>query len=196
MGREQPMPGQFEHNRYTVRKKKFRSRNEAVSVYDPDGQLLLYADEKASETLNIPVFADESMKEQVMSVILSGTPTNLFDVFDTVRQEKIGAVERALTPLLRERWIVKDVNYEETVALKESGVLAPLYRLCFPHKDVPAFIVRRYRGYAGRKRICRLKQRLGYIMRVDLSDDAGRFFDRRLAIAVAIIIALKELHSL
>lgn len=195
MGREQPMPERFEHDRYVVRKKHFRSQNEAVSVYDPHGKLVLYADEEASETLTIPVFADESLAQKVMSIILSGTPTSLFDVFDTIRQEKIGAVERVLTRWHRERWILKDPDYEEVAVLEETGPLAPIYRLLFPHKNVPAFIIRGHRGYANGKKVCTLRQRWGYSTTIDLSGGADSSLDKRLVIATAIIIALEELHA-
>jgi len=109
------------------------------------------------------------------------------DVVDAGSGERIGAVRRKdWVPLARDQWTVFDAHDREIGSFREESTgLAWLNRCC------PYLVSRRFRGEVEGRPACTLRQLFNpFVMKfeVDCGDDASRAMDRRLVIAVSLLL--------
>ena len=188
------MQAAFQYDRYLL-KRQVLALTGKFRVYSPDGQLVLYSQQKMFKLKeDIRIFSDESMMQEVLNIqarqIIDFSAA--YDVIDSVYQTKVGALRRkGLRSMMRDEWEVLDVNDQPLGILQEDSVgYAILRRLL-----LGALLPQNYDLLFGDRRVADYKQRfrfIGYHLDVDFSFDTARQLDRRLGIAAAILLGTIE----
>ena len=118
----------------------------------------------------------------------------LSDVVDAASGERIGALRRKhWVPFARDQWTVFDAEDKEIGFLREESVgMASLNRLW------PELVPRRFRGEVEGRPACTVRQHFNPLVmkfEVDCSDDVSGAMDRRLVIAVALLLCTLGLRG-
>lgn len=184
----------FQQNSYMVRRKVLKLFGGAFHVYDESGtQVLAYSKMKAFKLKeDIRLYTGEDMSQEILTIqarqiIDFGSS---YDVSDP-RQGKVGALRRkGLKSIVRDEWLVLDAHDREIGLIQEdSGALAILRRLI---DMMSIFIPQKYVASIGGAPAATYQQNHNpfvYKLTVTLT---GANFDRRLALASAILLAAVE----
>jgi len=184
----------YAHSNYLVKKAFFNFLNRKFRIYDPMGQLVLYCEMKAFKLKeDIRVYSDEAKTQEVLVMkarqILDISPT--FDIWDSVSQQKIGALKRAgLKSIIRDEWSILDVNDTEYGKIQEDSQLMALVR-----RFLSNLIPQTYSVNIQGQDIIEFKQNFNpFIMKLNLNfqGDPNFLLDRRIGIAAAILLCAIE----
>jgi uncharacterized protein YxjI len=187
----------FRHTNYLVRRKFLKLLGAAFYVDDPNGQVLLYANQKAFKLKeDIRLYTGEDMTTEVLVIkarnILDISAT--YDVTDAATGQKIGAMRRkGLKSMLKDEWLFLDTQDREIGTLQEESMALALIRRFVEYATF--FLPQTYSGEIGGRPVCTFKQtRNPFLMKilVDFSADASGVLDRRLGLAAAILLCAIE----
>jgi hypothetical protein len=176
----------FTATRYMVRGHVFGAFGR-LRVETGDGALIAFGIVRSHwSTFSMAVVSGE-WPEREQFVIQARPKSPLSDVVDAASGERIGALRRKdWVPFARDQWTIFDAHDREIGFLREESVgLAWLNRLW------PSLVQRRFRGEVEGRPACTLRQRFHpFVMKleVDCSDDVSGTMDRRLVIAVALLL--------
>lgn len=184
----------LELDQLLIRKNVFTIFGAKFRVFSMDGRVVATSKQKAFKLKeDIRVYADESKDHEMLcikarAIIDFGAA---YDVVDSITGEKIGALRRkGMASLFRDEWHILDLNDEIVgTIMEDSGGLAFLRR--FLINLIPQTFNITLMG----EPVGFIKQHFNpfvYKATMDLSIDQQRFFDRRLAIASAILIIAIE----
>jgi len=184
----------FTHPKYLVRKKFFRVLGGAFHVYNGEGRLVFYSEQKALKLReDIRLFSDESMAEEILSIQARNIVdfSAAYDVIDTASGQKLGALKRrGLSSLIRDRWIIMDADDREIGQIVEDSTFLALLRRTFL-----AILPQSYRVEVEGEPAAVVRQRFNpFILKLDVDftpDTAGRL-DRRLGLAAAVLLSAIE----
>lgn len=188
----------FEARTYTVRRKILKLVGGAFHVWDANGTLVAFAEQKGFRLKeDIRVYADESKSRELLAIqarqIIDWSAA--YDVSDSATGQRIGALRRrGARSILRDEWHVLDAaDAPVAVLIEDSMGLALLRRL------LTNLVPQRYDVYMPDERtgakVASLDQAFNpfvYRLAVDFSFDGANRFDRRLGIAAAILLAAVE----
>jgi uncharacterized protein YxjI len=184
----------FQRNRYMVRKKVFKLLGGAFHVYDESENVVLYSKQKAFKLReDIRLYTGEDMRTEVLtiharSVIDFGAT---YDVVDAQTGESVGALRRkGLRSMLRDRWLILGPDDAERGMMEEDNMALALVRR-FMSNLVPQGFSLTYDG----REVARMQQRFNpfiYKIDVDFSPAADGSFDKRLGIALAVLVCAIE----
>src|SRR5690349_19157229 len=95
---------------YTIRRKVFTLLGAKFHIYDPQGKLVGFSQQKAFKLKeDIRVYADEAKTDERL-IILARQIVDFgaaYDVIDAKTQQKVGALKRkGWTSIVRDSWIV------------------------------------------------------------------------------------------
>jgi uncharacterized protein YxjI len=184
----------YAHSNYQIKKAFFNFLNRKFRIYDPMGQLVLYCEMKAFKLKeDIRVYSDEAKTQEVMVMkarqILDISPT--FDIWDSVSQQKIGALKRAgLKSIIRDEWSILDVNDNEYGKIQEDSQLLALVR-----RFLSNLIPQSYSVAIQGQEIIQFKQNFNpFLLKLNLNfqGDPNFALDRRIGIAAAILLCAIE----
>ncbi|MBX3095390.1 MAG: hypothetical protein KF812_00870 [Fimbriimonadaceae bacterium] len=163
-------------------------------VYDSNAQLVLFCHQKGFKLKeDLRVYRDEAKTQEVMAIgarkiiDFSGA----YDVTDSVTGEKIGVLRRmGMKSIIRDEWIVMDAN-EQVIGkvIEDNMVLALLRRfanLIPQNYDLLMNDGSRAVDFRGNW------NPFAYRLVVDFADDPQGRMDRRLAFAMAFLLAAIE----
>ena len=183
---------------YLLRRKFLKIFGQSFHIFDANDQVCFFAKLKAFKLKeDIRIYADtnqqnELLRIQARSVIDFGAT---YDIIDSAQDLKLGALRRkGLKSILRDSWLILDVNDEEIGTLTESGSggLALLRRLGgFGTLIMPQTFSVDVNG----QQVASFRQRRNpFISKLDLdfSMDSQQLLDRRMGIAAAILIGAIE----
>ena len=192
------MANRFSEVRYIARRNFFNFLGITCRILSPSGALLFYIRLKAFKLKeDITIFSDETQTTSLLNIKARSIIdfSAAYDVVDTESGEKIGAFRRkGLKSILRDSWLILDVNDEEIGTLTESGSggLALLRRLGgFGTLIMPQTFSVEVHG----QQVASFRQRRNpFIAKLDLdfSMDSQQLLDRRMGIAAAILIGAIE----
>jgi uncharacterized protein YxjI len=186
--------GRFGQSRYMIRKKFFKLFGGAFHIYDEAGSVVFYSKMKAFKLKeDLRVFTDETMSEEVLSIkarnILDISAT--YDVTDSATGKPMGALRRkGLKSMLRDEWLILDVNDQEVGLIQEDSLMLALVRRLLSN-----LVPQTFQGTLGGAPVFTFRQRFNpFIPKIDLdfSVDTGGSQDRRLGIAAAILLCAIE----
>lgn len=194
MIKNKTMEQRYNYSNYLIRKKIFKLLGDAFHIYAPDGKVEFYAKLKAFKLKeDIRVYTDESMGTECLTIKarraldFSGT----YDVFDTIRNEKVGALKRqGLKSILRDEWLILDENDQQIGMLQEDSALFAFFR-----RFLSNLIPQQFHGFVNNKPVLLFNQRFNpFVSKIDLdfSVDAENLLDRRLGIAAAVLLCSIE----
>ncbi len=184
----------FQYNHYLLRRQvlaltgKFR-------IYGPDGQLLLFSQQKMFKLKeDIRVYADESKSQELLLIkarqILDFSAA--YDVIDSADSARIGVLRRkGFKSIIRDEWEVLDANEDHLGILIEDSMTLALLRRFLLGRWLP----QNYDVQVNDSQVADLKQRFNlirYELDLDFSMDASQVLDRRLGVAAGILLATIE----
>ncbi|WP_309896046.1 hypothetical protein [Archangium sp.] len=186
--------GRFAQRRYMIRKKFFKLFGDAFHIYDADGNLAFYSKMKAFKLKeDLRVFTSEEMNEEVLTIkarsILDISAT--YDVTDAKTGQKMGALRRkGLKSILRDEWLILDVQDQEMGTIQEDSMLLALVRRLLSN-----LVPQTFQATVGGTPVFTFRQRFNpFIQKIDLdySLDTGGKLDRRMGIAAAVLLSAIE----
>jgi hypothetical protein len=182
----------FRQPGYQVRRKVFKIFGGSFDVYGEDGSLVLFASQKAFKLKeDIRLYGDKQKNEELLVIKARNIIdfSAAYDVEDPATGRKIGAFKRrGWSSLLRDQWIVMDVNDVEVGFIREDSAAMALLRRFLP------LIPQKYHCEVNGAEVCTYRQNLNpfvYKLNIDFSD-AGTAPDKRLTIAGAVLLAAIE----
>jgi hypothetical protein len=182
---------------FMVRRKVLKIFGGAFHVYDAADNIIGYSKLKAFKLKeDIRLYTNEEMTTELLtikarSVIDFGAT---YDVFDAQQQVKVGALRRkGLKSMIRDEWLILDVNDREIGLIQEDSMLLGLVRRFVEIASL--FLPQKYSVTLFGQPVGIFKQNFNpfvYKLVADLSLDTAVRFDRRLALASAILMAAIE----
>jgi len=184
----------FSLDQYLARRKVFTVFKGKFHFYDLMGNLVAYVEQKAFKLKeDITVFADEE-KQQALLRIQARQVIDFsaaYDVTDLRTNEAVGALRRkGLKSILRDEWLILDPAGQPIGRIQEDSALLGLIRR-FLTNLIPQSYSIEIHGQVGGE----IKQNFNPFVQklnVDLRNDAGRQFDRRLALAAVVLLLAIE----
>jgi hypothetical protein len=142
---------------------------------------------------DIRLYTGEDMQTEALVIkarqVLDISAT--YDVVDPSTNQKVGALRRkGLKSILKDEWLFMDANDREIGFVKEDSMALALVR-----RFLINLIPQKYHGDIGGMPVCAIKQNFNpFVMKitVDFSSDINRLLDRRLGIAVAVLLCAIE----
>lgn len=183
-------PERYGHPTYVVRRKFFKIFGSAFHVYDSAAQVAFYSRQKAFRLKeDLRLYTGEDMRQEVLSIrarrILDFGIT--FDVFDSPSGAKVGALRRkGLKSLIRDEWLVLDADDREIGRVQEDNAALALIR-----RFVTNLVPQTWHAYVGETPAASYSQHFNpFILKItiDFTPDASRRLDRRLGIAIGVLL--------
>lgn len=182
----------FDKNQYLLRKKVFTLLGAEFQVMDEEGNLVLYAKQKAFKLKeDIRLFSDRAMTDEVLNVKARNIIdfSAAYDVFDTKNGDiLVGTLKRkGLKSILRDEWLVLNAKGEEIAKVQEDSMLLALVR-----RFIAGFIPQNYDVLVGEKRVMDIKGRFNpFVFKTDLIFESDSF-DKRLGLSLAVLLGTIE----
>lgn len=183
----------FNHQKYTIRKKVFQFFGGAFHLYDQQGNLVFYSKQKAFKLKeDIRVYTDEQMTQEVLTIHARSIIdfSAAYDVIEPQTQQRIGALKRkGIKSLFKDEWVIMDANDKEIGIIKEDNALLALLRRYLN------LIPQTFHTNVGNQEVAIYKQHFNpfvFKMDIDFSKDQNKFLDRRIGIAAAILLTAIE----
>lgn len=190
------LESRFQHNNYLIRRKVFKLFGGAFHVYDPVGQVVLFAKMKAFKLKeDIRLYDNEDMHAELLLIQARRVLdiSSEYDVTDSQTGEKVGVLKRkGLKSIVRDEWIVMDRTDQPIGAIREDSTVMALIRRFIPFANL---IPQQYDGDIRGTPVCTFKQNFNpFVMKIslDFSADANRLLDRRLGLAAAVLLCAIE----
>lgn len=184
----------FAGSQYLVQKKFFKLLGGEFRIFDSQGRLVLFSRMKAFKLReDIRVYADESMSTEVLAIharqIFDISAT--YDVIDSSANTIIGSLRRkGMKSILRDEWLILDENEREIGTIKEDSMGLALVR-----RFLTNLVPQTYHAEIGGSQVCVYKQNFNpFTLKFQVSFDAnyGHLYDRRIALAAAILLGAIE----
>lgn len=179
---------------YKAEKAMFSFLGGTFRIFAPDGSLAFFVKQKAFKLKEeITVFADEQQADAMLGIqarsIMDMSAT--YDVTDSKTGENVGGMRRkGLKSIFKDEWSILDANGEEIGLVQEdSGIMALVRRFLLK------FLPQTFKVSIGDNEVGHIKQtwnifKLTY--QVDFSGDKAGTLDRRLAVAMVVLLLAIE----
>ena len=184
----------YKYDSYIIRRKVLKVIGASFHIYNPSGGLEFYVNQKGFKLKeDIRIFTGEDMSNEILSIkarnILDISAT--YDVYETATGEKVGAIRRkGLKSIFKDEWLILDINDNEVGNIKEDSTALALVR-----RFLISVIPQTFIGTLENKKVFEFKQKFNLIVQkidLDFSFDKENIFDRRLAIASAVLLCAIE----
>jgi uncharacterized protein YxjI len=186
--------GRFGQRRYVIRRQFFKLFGGAFHIYDEAGNVAFYSKMKAFKLKeDLRVFTGEDMQQEVLTIqarsIIDFSAT--YDVTDAATGRKVGALRRkGLKSVLRDEWLILDVNDQELGTIQEDSMLLAIVR-----RFLTNLVPQTFQGSVGGVPVFTFRQHFSFFVQkisLDFSADASGRLDRRLGIATAVLLCAIE----
>lgn len=187
----------YAHETYTLRRKVFTVLGAKFHIYDPNGDLVLFAKLKAFKIKeDIRIFVDEAQTQEVLSIRtksifdIAGT----YDIRDTTTGETVGALRRkGLKSMFRDEWLILDAQGVEIGKIVEDSAVKAVVRRFI---DAAAFLMpQKFHVEMSGQTIATYQQNFNpFVQRIaiDFTPDIGNKLDPRLGLAAAVLLCAIE----
>lgn len=180
----------WSHRSYVIRRKFFKIFGNAFHIYDPLGNVAFYSKMKAFKLKeDLRLYTGEDMRTEVLAIrarqILDFGAT--YDVVDSVTGERVGAIRRkAFKSVIRDEWLLLDEGDREIGTVQEDSLLLALLR-----RFVVNLIPQSWSATVHGQPAAEYRQHFNpFILKItaDFSGDVSGVLDRRLGIALAVLL--------
>ena len=187
----------YAHDTYTLRRKVLTILGAKFHIYDPQGNLALFAKLKAFKLKeDIRIYADEAQTQEVLSIRtksvfdIAGT----YDVHDSVTGETVGALRRkGLKSMFRDEWLILDANGAEIGKILEDSKIKALVRRFI---DAASFLMpQKFHAEMGGQTVATFQQNFNPFVRkiaIDFTQDTSNKLDPRLGLAASVLLCAIE----
>jgi uncharacterized protein YxjI len=183
----------FNRSSYIFRKKVFKLFGGSFKVFDTDGNIIFYSEQKAFRLKeDFRIYSDESKREELVTIktpqILDFSAT--YHVSDSLTSENIGALKRkGFKSIISDEWTFLSNDMHETGKMKETslnGALLSRFIKLIPQN----YIIMD----TNQKEVARIKQFFNpFVLKYQLTiPDSNTSIDRRLIIAAGILLCSIE----
>lgn len=183
----------FNKSSYIFRKKVFKLFGGSFKVFDSDGRIVFYSEQKAFRLKeDFRIYSDESKHEELVNIktpqILDFSAT--YHVTDSLTAENVGALKRkGFKSIISDEWIFLSKDSQEIGKMKETslgGALLSRFINLIPQN----YMITDNNG----REIARIKQFFNpFVLKYQLTiPDANPTIDRRLIIAAGILLCSIE----
>jgi uncharacterized protein YxjI len=186
----------FQHSKYTIRKKFFRIFGAGFQIYGPDGEMVLYSEQKSFRLKeDIRIYADQEQQREVLLIAARSWLdfAAAYDVTDPATGELIGTFRRrGFSSLVRDQWELADPAGQNVGAIQEDNAFLALARRFLPFAD---YIPQAFAMTMDNSIVCELRQHFNPIvqrMTVDFTPDPSGRLDKRLGLAAGILLSAIE----
>jgi uncharacterized protein YxjI len=190
------LSGRFEHPTYLIRRKILKLIGAAFHVFDPAGQVVLYANMKGFKLKeDIRLYTGEDMSTELLLIKARRMMdiSSEYDVTDSTSGQKIGVLKRkGLKSIIKDEWLILDTADQPIGTIKEDNALLAVFRRFLPFGNL---IPQEFEGEIRGTPVCAFKQNFNPFVgkiTVDFSKDLNRQLDRRLGLAAAILLCAIE----
>lgn len=188
----------FGHTNYHITKKLLQAFGGTFYLYDAQENLVLWASQKAFKLKeDFRIYSDENKSQELLRVsarsILDFSAA--YDVYDSATNQKLGAFKRQglKSSLVQDTWTIMDAQDREIGLCQEDSALFGLVRRFVEYASL--LMPQRYDVTLNGQNVATFQQgRNPFATRIDLdfSADVNRTFDRRLALALAMLLEAIE----
>ena len=186
------MNDRFGHDTYQVHRKFFQLLGAKISIFDPAGNLALFAHMKAFKLKeDIRLYTDEAMQNEILSIRARSVIdfAAAYDVYLTHTGEKVGALKRkGLKSIFKDEWIIMDYEDREIGLISEDSTAMALVRRFLTNLIPQSFNVE-----VGGAVVATCKQNFNpFVQKMTLDFNPQTEFDRRLGLAAAVLLVTVE----
>jgi uncharacterized protein YxjI len=183
----------FTKSSYIFRKKVFKLFGGSFKVFDSDGRLVFYSEQKAFRLKeDFRIYSDESKREELINIktpqIFDFSAT--YNVNDSTSNEPVGALKRkGFKSIISDEWIFLSTDLHEIGKMKETSIGGAL---------LSRFIKLIPQNYtitdSNEKEVARIKQFFNpFVLKYQLTlSDTNATIDKRLIIAAGILLCSIE----
>ncbi len=189
-----PATDPFSYERYTLKRQTLALTGK-VRIYSPQGQLLLYSEQKMFRLKeDIRVYADENKQHELLWIQARQVIdfAAAYDVMDSRQGVKVGALRRkGVRSLVRDAWEILDVNDMPLGVIQEDSMTKAILRRTL----LGVLLPQEYQILMGEQPAAVFRQRFHlfrYEMDLEFLAGMGMGLDRRLGLAAAILLAIIE----
>jgi hypothetical protein len=209
----------FGHSQYSIKRKLLQAFGATLYLYDSNEQVVLWGQQKAFKLKeDLRFFADENKSQELIRIAARSIMdfSAAYDVFDSQTGQKIGAFKRKgwKSSLMQDSWLLMDAQDRELGQVQEDSALLGLLRryvdyvsLLFPQKFTVSMTVEAANRVApspiaapnsdtpGMVDVAHYKQTKNPFsskMEIDFAADSQNLFDRRLGLALAMLLVVVE----
>ena len=184
----------FNYSKYLMRRAPLTIMGK-WSIYDPSNNEVFYCEQKWSLKTDIHIYSNKTKQNEVLIAktkeIIDFSAA--YDIIDIESDEKIGAVKRkGFKSFLRDEWIIMNKDGREIGRVIEDNLVLSLLRRSFLGWLLP----KKYYIFIGDIQIGFLQKHFNpFIWKttIDFSQDVRNLLDKRVGIALALIIcAIRE----
>jgi len=188
-----PLHPALMHDQYLFRKKVFKLFGGAFHVYDKDGQVVLYSEQKAFKLKeDFRIYSDEYMSEELFTIktpqILDISAT--YYVQDGPTGQPVGAIRRkGFKSIIRDEWIFLSNADEEIGTLTETSLASALLSR-FINLIPQTYVIRSSTG----RDVAVMRQHFNpFVLKytMDITDPEPPI-DRRLLLSAGVLLAAME----
>lgn len=192
-----PLDPRLSGTKFQYRRKILKLLGAAFYVYDPSGAIVLYADQKAFKLKeDIRVYSGEDKQTEVLRIAARKIMdfSAAYDVYDSASNVKLGALRRkGMKSIVRDEWQILDAQDREIGLVQEdSTVLALLRRFV----DLISLLVpQKYTLTVNNQNVgtmARVFNPFSSKIDVDFSADTSGLLDRRVALAMGVLLCAIE----
>ncbi len=184
----------FSWPRYTL-KRQGLSITGKYRLFNPQNELMLHIEEKGkffSSFNPIIAYRDVQKKQEILHINPSTIEDfdDAFDVIDAISGQKIGGMGGDLSDFFKEKWGIVDANNKPIAQVFEKSARQAVLRELMDN-----YLPQKIDITVGGGLAAELRQKVtftGYVLAIDFSIDTAGLLDRRLGIAMAILVAFHQ----
>jgi uncharacterized protein YxjI len=188
------MNAAFSFTNYVI-KKKHLAFGDKYFVYDPRKQPVLYAEHKTrwkGLQTTYSVYTDAGKMQPVLTIqdAKHDDYPNYFEVVETATGEKIGGIGGDWSNWFEDSWAVTDARGATVATVRETSTKRAIL-----HELTDGLVAQVIEILVGDRPVASLRQKkafIGHRLLVDFSMDTAGAFDRRLGMAIAIVVACHQ----
>ncbi len=188
----------FGYERYHIKRKIMQAFGATLYLYGPDEQLVMWGQRKAFKIKDdLRFYADDTQSQEIIRVAARNILdfSSAFDVFDSQSNQKIGAFKRKglKSALVQDTWLILDTEDREVGQVQEDSAFLGMLRRYVDY--VSLILPQKYTATLGTVTIghyTRHKNFMSSRMDLDFSADTNGQFDRRLGLAMAMLLEAVE----
>jgi hypothetical protein len=187
---QQGMAGAWWEHEVVFCRRKILAIRPTFEIFDPQGKPILFCQQKFSVKDDIRVYHDKSQQTQILGIKARSVVdwAGVFDVTDTASGQILGAFRRkGWRSMLRDEWDILNNNGQPVGKILESGVA--IMRRIFK------FLPYKFDFLLNGQKVGFFHQHFsffGYKATMSMQADPNRMFDRRLAMAGAMLLMAVE----
>ena len=189
----------FAMDQYLARRQVFTLFKGKFHIYDTMENLVAYVEQKAFKLKeDITIFADEEKQRPLLRIQAQSIIdfSAAYHVTDLRNNELVGALRRkGFKSMVRDEWEILDATQQPLGVLREDSVWLATVRRILSMELVQLWIPQTFNVELNGRPAGTIKQHFNpFVLKldVDLRDDPGRQFDRRLALAAVVLLLAIE----